>query len=59
MAAHKGKQHHNAKLRPEDVREIRRRLAKGESYRAVSFSFPVQHSSIYRIAKGRTWRHVK
>ena len=48
-----------AKLDPEKVREIRKRLAEGETYSSVARGFGVSHVNISNIAKGRIWSHVK
>ena len=45
-------------LAEEDVREIRNRLASGESQRAIAARFGVHSSNISLISSGRIWAHV-
>lgn len=61
MSAPKGESHHKAKLTEEDVREIRRRRADGETIESIWLSFPhvESYSTIGYAARGSTWRHVK
>jgi hypothetical protein len=47
-----------AKLRPDDVREIRRRYAAGESCGQIAEDYPVDPSSIAAAATRRTWRSI-
>lgn len=47
-----------AVLTAEGVREIRRKLADGEDYRAVAATFGVSRSAIQAIIHGRSWKHV-
>lgn len=56
--APKGEASHNAKLRESDVREIKKRLAKGERSTEIGFRFKVSRSTIENIKKGTTWRHL-
>jgi hypothetical protein len=47
-----------AKLQPEDVREIRRRLATGEAQKAIAADFGVHPSTISLINKGKKWARL-
>ena len=47
-----------AKLTDDNVREIRRRLADGETHKAIAATFGVSYGKIGHIASGRNWRHV-
>jgi hypothetical protein len=54
----KGERHCFAKLRDDDVPEIRALLASGISQREVAGRFGVNQSQISRISSGDRWRHV-
>ena len=47
-----------ARLAPDDVRAIRRRLAAGDLHRVVAAAFGVARSTISAIAEGKAWRRV-
>ena len=47
-----------SKLTEEQVREIRARRKKGESYVAIALDYPVNSSTIRQICKRLTWKHV-
>lgn len=47
-----------AKLNDEKVKEIKQRLANGESQRDIARSCHVCFQTINLIAVGKTWRHV-
>lgn len=53
-----GEKHYNAKLTDAAVRDIRRRLAKGELAKVLATEYGVGIKSIYAVRDGRTWRHV-
>ncbi len=53
-----GERHGMSKLTTGGVREIRRRLARGESQESVAADFGVHKASIGRIHLGKTWSHV-
>jgi hypothetical protein len=53
-----GERDPGAKLTPDTVREIRRRIADGESTTVVAALFGVAKSNVSMIANGRRWRHV-
>jgi len=46
------------KLNAEQVREIRRRAALGESQRSVGRAFGVARNTVSQIVNGRTWAHL-
>lgn len=54
----RGEAHHEAKLTEEQVREIRRRAAAGETRRAIARSLGVSRWCITLIVNRRTWKHV-
>lgn len=45
-------------LTEQDVRDIRRRKAEGESCRLLAAAFGVSYSSVLKIIAGKTWTHV-
>lgn len=47
------------RLKAEQAREIKQRLAAGESYRAIAERFGIAQSSVGDIAHGRSWARVK
>lgn len=47
-----------AKLNPDNILEIRRRLADGETHRKIAEDFGVKHTVITNINTGKTWAHV-
>lgn len=53
-----GVAHHNAKLNPEKVRQVRTLLAGGLPLDAVAERFQVSRPAIARIRDGRAWKHV-
>lgn len=46
------------KLNQDQVKEIKRRIWKGESNIEISKSFPVNNRTIGNIAREQTWKHV-
>ncbi len=44
-----------AKLKPEDVQQIRVRLAAGEKQSAIAADYPVSREAIKKIKDGRLW----
>lgn len=54
----RGEAHKLAKLCDEDVRDIRRLLAKGESQRSIGKMFGVSHDTVGKIYRGRTWKET-
>lgn len=53
-----GALHPRAKLSAEDVQEIRRRRAAGESGTALAKEFRVHHVTVYHIASGKSWKET-
>jgi len=53
-----GALNHKSKITENDVREIRRRRANGESGPALAREYGIAHTNIYLIAAGKSWRHV-
>ena len=47
-----------AKFNEEEVRQIRRRLAEGETQTKIAKDFNVSKDAISSIKRGRTWSHV-
>lgn len=55
---HKGEANGAAKLTMGDVREIRKCIAVGQSFKEIGARYCVTATAIYWIAKGRHWKHV-
>jgi hypothetical protein len=53
--ANRGSRAHQSILSPDDVREIRRRRANGETGIALGKEYGVHLSTIYKAANGRNW----
>jgi response regulator of citrate/malate metabolism len=53
-----GEANHKAKLTPNQVLEIKRRVASGQSLLSVSKDFPVSYQAVRQIIKGKAWKHV-
>lgn len=56
--SNRGARHGMAKLRPEDVIEIRARLAAGQSQKVVSGAFGITQQTVSDIARRHTWAHL-
>ena len=54
----RGEQNGNARLTSEQVRDILAMRASGKGQRAVAATFGVSKTTIRRIERGLTWRHV-
>lgn len=54
----KGMTHHKAKLTEDQVREIKKRLANGETCQPLANEFGVTNGAIWFINKGVNWRHI-
>jgi len=54
-ASYRGERSPNARLREVDVRDIRRRLAAGESQTSIALDYEVGKTQINNIATSRTW----
>ena len=55
----RGERSGTAKLTGDAVREIRRRVAAGETQTAVTADFGVSVAQVCRIVNRKAWRHVK
>ena len=56
--APRGARNGRSKLRPEEVRTIRRLAARGMSYRAIARRYGMHDTTIGDIAKGKLWAHL-
>lgn len=56
--APRGSKHHNAKLSEEIVREILRRVAAGETRRAIGAAMGINENLVSQVATRRIWRHI-
>lgn len=54
----RGESHHNSKLTENEVREIRHRVANGESQAAVATDFGLSSAGISRIITRKRWKHI-
>lgn len=54
----RGQSHANAKLSDDEVREIKRKLATGQTNASIAVEFHVAPSTISAIANGKMWRHI-
>lgn len=54
-----GEKHPGARLNAAVVRDIRRRIAAGETHQAVADSLGINRSAISLIVSGKRWGHVK
>lgn len=55
----RGERMPNAKLTPEDIREIRRRLAAGHTGVDIGVAFGIHHRYASMIARRKRWAHVE
>lgn len=55
----KGSRHPKHKLYTSEVREIRARVAAGESQAALAREFGVADSTMWTLVRGRSWQHVR
>lgn len=53
-----GAANNQTKLTPDQVLEIRKRVASGQSLLSVSKDFPVSYQAVRQIIKGKAWKHV-
>ncbi|OOO66821.1 endonuclease [Clostridium tepidum] len=58
-AAQRGEKNGNCRLRKEDVREIKRLLAKGVTQKELARQYCVSKTHISNIANGKRWKNVK
>ena len=54
----RGEQDGNSKLTNEEVQEIRRRRALGETNSQLAYDFHVAVTTVWGIVSRRTWRHL-
>lgn len=59
LANTRGTNNPNAKLTDDKVREIRRRVAAGETRQQVAESVGISYSVVREILQGKRWRHVE
>lgn len=57
--SHRGIHHRHAKLTEDNVREIRRRAAQGETRQSIATHFGITHSAVTKVVNRYTWAHVK
>lgn len=55
----RGEKNPRARLTDNDVREIRRRHAAGESIKRLGKAFNYAHTNISAIIRGKIWAHVR
>lgn len=53
-----GEANGNSKLSVSDVKDIKKRIAKGESNVAISKDYPVSHAMISKIRRGHHWAEI-
>lgn len=53
-----GERNGNVRLTAEDIPDIRRRIAAGDSVRVIARDYGVTKSTIHRIGTRETWGHV-
>lgn len=53
-----GTRHHNSRLTEDNVREIRRRAADGETQREIARRFSITQPAVGYIVRREQWRHV-
>lgn len=54
----RGEQHYNAKLKNVQVEQILELRGQGLTYSQLGAMFGVQKTTIYKICKGKRWKHV-
>lgn len=54
----KGEAHHSAKLKEEDISEIRRRYDSGEKMAPLAREFGVSDVAIGKVVKYQSWKHL-
>lgn len=54
----KGEDNVTSKLRTEDVIEIRKLYAQGDTQRSISKKYNVSFQSIHLIVKNKSWKHI-
>ena len=53
-----GEGHHNAKLQASDIIRIRAMVVGGKSYSHIAKSERISITTVHKIVKRKTWRHV-
>lgn len=53
-----GERHPHAKLTDDDVRRIRELAGNGLTHRAIADMFGVAQAQIWRVVRGKSWKHV-
>lgn len=54
----RGEKHGNARLKTQDVHEIRQRYANGESVSSLARAYNINWSTVDRVVKRKWWKHV-
>lgn len=54
----KGEKHGMAKLKPEDVRNIRKLSGNGKTHTEICKLFNVTRSNVTQIVNGKRWKHI-
>ena len=54
-----GESHYNAKLKEKEVIEIKQKLSRGAKMSSLSQEYGVHSRTIWKIARGKLWRHIK
>jgi DNA-binding XRE family transcriptional regulator len=57
-SAHRGSEHHLAKLVEKQVLQIKKRLLAGEVQKHLAEEYRVTPTTVLNIQTGKTWRHV-
>lgn len=56
--SNRGENHHAAKLKADQVLEIRRRADQGETYGQLLKAFGVSRVMIHKIVRRKSWAHL-
>ncbi len=56
--AKRGEESGGSKITESQVREIRRRRARGETFRAIAADYPIREVAVWAICVRKTWAHV-
>lgn len=54
----RGEKNPQAKLSARQVRQIRRRLERGESSWSIAKDYPVSHTTVWQIDQGNSWAYL-
>jgi len=55
---YRGESHHNTKLKPTDIKDIRKRRSNGEFLRQIAKDYCVTTGCISNIARRISWSHI-